>query len=294
MMSVIRYLLLTLLWLFICRVSAQPADVPTGTQIMQEVQRRYQLQTNIYEELTVILTDRLGNRDTRNMRRYSRTDVAGNTKFLLMFDTPVDVHGVALLANRDSAGQTSVMIYLPATGRQEMQQIDPGPDGNIISTDFSLEQMIGEQPQQYQYVLAGQQKTSNINYYLVDVYAADSNVASNRPTRRHYVRQDGYFITRTDYLDPDGHLLKQKTLYDLKQTGPESWRAGMVLMENLAEDHRTLLKINRAIFSDEYVPDEVFTFDWLYRNQPPMKSVQAIEAEVDPGLIDPAVEPEGR
>lgn len=61
-------------------------------------------------------------------------------------------------------------------------------------------------------------------------------------------------------------------------------------MENLAEDHRTLLKINRAIFSDEYVPDEVFNSDWLYRNQPPMISAPTIEAEVDPGLIAPAVE----
>lgn len=291
-MTAARLLLLPFVWLCAFSAAAQSVATPSGMQIMQEVQRRHLLDKSIYEELTLILTDRLGNRDTRNLRRYSKTDGAGNTRFLLLFDAPVEIHGVGLLAERDASGRTSIMVYLPADGHERMQPVDPGADGNIMGTDFSLEQMIGEQTQHHQYVLAGQQKSGNINYYLIDVYGTGENVATASPIRRHYVREDSYYITRTDYLDGDGHLLKQKTLHDLRQTGPESWRAGMVLMEDPVGQHSTLLKIKRTIFSSEYVPEEVFTRDWLYRNQPPVIAAKADDAMVAPGMIEPAVTPD--
>ncbi len=271
---------------------AQTAQAPTGTEIMQEVQRRHLLGTSIYEELTLILTDRLGNRDTRNLRRYYRSDNTGNTRLLLLFDTPAEVYGVALLASRDPGGETNLAVYLPASGKTGMQQIDPGPGGTLMGTDFTLEQMIGEQMTAWQYVLAGQIKIGNISHYILDVYAADSNIATTRPVRRHFVRDDTYYISRTDFLDGDGRLQKQRTLYDLRQTGPESWRAGMVMMENLAEHHSTLLKVNRTIFSDEYVPEEVFTREWLYHNQPPAVLADRLDEQVENPLIEPAISPE--
>ena len=271
---------------------AQTAQVPTGTEIMQEVQRRHLLGTSIYEELTLILTDRLGNRDTRNLRRYYRSDNTGHTGLLLLFDTPAEVYGVALLASRDSGGETDLAVYLPASGKTEMQQIDPGPEGTLMGTDFTLEQMIGEQMTSWQYVLSGQIKIGNINHYILDVYAAGSNIATTRPVRRHYVRDDSYYISRTDFLDGDGRLQKQRTLYDLRQTGPESWRAGMVMMEDLVEQHTSLLKVNRTIFSDEFVPEEVFTREWLYHNQPPVVLADTQDEQVENPLIEPAVSPE--
>lgn len=291
-MSAVRLLLLPFVCLCAFSAAAQPADAPTGPQIMQEVQRRYLLDKSIYEELILILTDRLGQRDTRNLRRYSKTDGTGNTRFLLLFDTPAEVRGVGLLAERAASGRTSIRVYLPADGREYMQPFDTGVDGNLMGTDFSLEQMIGEQAQHYQYVLAGQQKMGNINHYRVDVYRAGDNVAMARPIRRHYVREDGYYITRTDYLDNDGRLLKQKTLHDLRQTGPGSWQAGMVLMEDPVAQHSTLMKIKRTIFSSEYVPDEVFTRDWLYRNQPPALAAEVDDMTAAPAMIEPTPDAE--
>jgi Outer membrane lipoprotein-sorting protein len=284
------------LWLVLLFYSglllAQTAQTPTGTEIMQEVQRRHLLGASIYEEVTLILTDRFANRDTRNLRRYYRSDNTGNARLLLLFDTPAEVRGVALLASRAPDGATNLAVYLPASGKTEMQQIDPGPEGTLLGTDFTLEQMLGEQMTSWQYVLAGQIKIGNINHYILDVYAAGSNITTTRPVRRHYVRADSYYISRTDFMDNDGRLQKQRTLYDLRQTGPESWRAGMVIMENLAEHHSTLLKVNRTIFSDEYVPDEVFTREWLYHNQPPAVLADTLDEQVENPLIEPAISPE--
>ena len=45
------------------------------------------------------------------------------------------------------------------------------------------------------------------------------------------------------------------------------WRANMILMENQKETHKTLIKINRRIFSHDYVPAEMFTSTWLLENR---------------------------
>jgi hypothetical protein len=173
-----------------------------------------------------------------------------------------------------------------------MQQFDMDPEGTIMGTDFTLEQLFGEQLTAWQYVLAGQRKLGNTNHYIIDVYVAGSNVATARPIRRHYVREDNYYLSRTDYLDKDGRMQKQRTSYDLRQSGSESWRAGMVLMENLVADHTTLLKVNRTIYSVGFVPDEVFTHEWLYRNQPPIVVADTLEDDVENPLIEPAISPE--
>jgi hypothetical protein len=37
----------------------------------------------------------------------------------------------------------------------------------------------------------------------------------------------------------------------------------MILMEDFGERHRTLLKVERRVFSPDYVPAEIFSRQWL-------------------------------
>jgi hypothetical protein len=41
----------------------------------------------------------------------------------------------------------------------------------------------------------------------------------------------------------------------------------MLLMENQKERHKTLIKIDRRIFSRDYVPPEIFTPAWLLEDR---------------------------
>jgi len=261
-------------------------DGMSGMEIMEEVQRRQRLDANIYEEQSIILVDGMGNRDTRTMRRYLKTDSSGSIKCLLLFDSPSDVYGTALLATKYAQGEFEIVIYLPASGGNILQSRFSGQEENMLGTDFSFDELIGEVLSGYQFVRREQKKIENVLYVLVDVYEKDVDVATASPTKRHFVHMDNYYITRTDYLDRYGRLIKQQTLHDLKQPAAGTWRAGMVLMENYKENHTTLIKINRRIFSEEYVPDEVFTVNWLYQNQPPhVLDLPVNEEGVEPDLI---------
>jgi hypothetical protein len=47
----------------------------------------------------------------------------------------------------------------------------------------------------------------------------------------------------------------------------DMWRANMILMENHKDQHNTLIKIDRRVFSSDYVPPEIFTRNWLLQNR---------------------------
>ena len=46
------------------------------------------------------------------------------------------------------------------------------------------------------------------------------------------------------------------------------WRSGRILIEDIKEQHQSLLKVTRRLFSHDYVPAEIFTAEWLYQNHP--------------------------
>jgi hypothetical protein len=82
-------------------------------------------------------------------------------------------------------------------------------------------------------------------------------------SRRHYVRKGDHFLVRTDFHDVRGVLARRQTFRDPRQVEPGIWQADMILMEDFGERHRTLLKVERRVFSPDYAPAEIFSRQWL-------------------------------
>ena len=97
--------------------SVRAEEIWTGRRIMDEAFKRHELFPYIFEEQSMILMDDAGNRDIRKVRRFSRVEKDRTVKFLLVFDSPPEVRGVALLAIRQKSGQEKSGIYLPAFGK---------------------------------------------------------------------------------------------------------------------------------------------------------------------------------
>lgn len=240
----------------------------TGAQIMQAVHVRQQEFPFVYEEQSIVLVDSNGARDTRKARRYSRIETDGRVNLLIVFETPPAVRGVALLAVRDPAGNVTQQLYLPALGQRLIEGESNERDGGFMGSDFTVESLTGEMPSQYQYLRGDDVETENQEYFTVDVYAADADMESARPVRRHMVRKDNFYITRTDYFDARGEVARRQRAYDLKLVDDSAWHANLILMDDLREQHQTLIKIDRRVFSRDYVPEKVFSAAWLFEQYP--------------------------
>jgi len=253
----------------------------SGIRMMEEVYNRHQQFPYIYEEQSMVMVDRKGDRDTRKARRYSRVEDDGTVKFLLLFVFPREVKGVALLASRDPSGLTSKHVYLPAYGETLIESSGAGSDGNFLGTDFSIESLMGEVLSDYHYVRRNDEKINDSLFYVIDVYQSPGSESTEKPLRRHFIRQDNFYIVQTNYFDKLGRLQKQQTHHDLTPVDGDMWRANMILMDDKKEHHQSLIKIDRRIFSLDYVPQEIFTSEWLYENYPALKQTDVDNTDED-------------
>ena len=249
-------------------------DEATGMTIMQEVYKRHQQYSFVYEEQSMVMIDKNGDRDTRKVRRYSRVEDDGTVKFLLLFDSPDEISGVALLASRDASGKTNKYIYLPAFGEQLIENVSSGIDGKFLGTDFSIESIVGEVLGDYIYIRKPDKKTNEVAYFVIDVFQMEEGLVEDKlpigkqAIRRHFISKNNFYITKTEYFDKQGRVRKKQSHHDLKAVDGEMWRADMILMEDSREHHKSLIKINRRVFSRDYVSAEIFTADWLFKNYP--------------------------
>lgn len=241
----------------------------TGHRVMDEVLKRHVLFPYVFEEQTMILMDDAGNRDVRKLRRYSRIEADETVKFLLVFDDPADVRGVALLVNHPGAGSGENAVYLPAFGNELKFSTGKNRGSYFLGTDFAIEDLATETLSDFRYTRTENQKIDKVDYLVVEALPRNKEVEKNTgySLRRHFIRQDNYFIVRTDYFDRRGRFFKRQTFHDLKNVTGDKWRANMVLMENIKKQHKTLIKINRRVFSHDYVPSEMFTFEWILENR---------------------------
>ncbi len=269
-----------LLLLIPVQVMAQAPDVEvsSGAEIMQEVYRRHQQFPYIYEEQSMVLIDSQGNRDSRRTRRYSRVEADGTSHFMLIFDYPEEVRGLTLLANRDAQGVSQRFVYLPAFAEQLIESRTDSGDSHFLGTDFSVEDLSGEVLQDYHYVRRQDMNLDGQAYFVIDVYDIDEGKIIHQKKRRHYVRKDIYYITMTDHYDRKGKVNRQLSHHDLKAVNGDMWRANLILVEDRVEQHKSLIRIEKRVFSQQYVPAEMFSAEWLYRSYP-YRPVPQVEDE---------------
>lgn len=295
--------LLFLLWVFALPVQAdQPRDAAvekieqilasdstqekyqdlTGSDIITEVFRRHKIFPYVYEGQTMILMDSMNNKDVRKLRRFSRVDNDSTMKYLLVFDYPEEVKGLALRFIRDPNGAVENQIYLPALGKKISLGNPKGQVSHLLGTDFSLEDLI-EFQSDFHYTRIPDQTIAKVAHFVVDAFPLNNKKKnpSGYSKRRLFVRQDIFFIVRTDYFDRGNRFVKQLTHHDLKKVGNVMWRANMLLMENKEHQHSTLIKINQRIFSRDYVHPEIFNPSWLQDDH----KIQEIQNQVSENHI---------
>jgi len=260
---------------------AEQSEELNGREIMQEAYSRHQQYSYLYEEQSIVMRDRNGKRDTRKLHRYSRVEEDGTVKFLLVLDYPEEIRGVAVLATRNPSGSMTKSIYLPAFGEQLIESGGDSSYENFLGTDFSVEDILGEILTDYRYGRRQDRKIDDVQYFVIDVYRLDGEVRPTAPVRRHFVRQDNFFISKTDHYDKQGRLQKRQSHHDLRAVDVDMWCSGMILIEDVKERHQSLLKVTRRLFSRDYVPAEIFTPDWLYQNHPYIAPQEAVEDMVN-------------
>jgi len=240
----------------------------SAQRIMAEIDRRHQQFPYVYEEQTMVLGDGSAKRTVRKCRRFSRIEEDGSFKFLLVFDDPEEIRGVALLAVRRADGTVERGIYLPAFGATLKRPLGEGGGGHFLGTDFAVEDLTPDAPGEYRYTRSGDRMVEDTALFVVDAYPISTEVerATGNGLRRHLIRKDNFVIIQTDFFDRRLRFRKRLTRHDIKRVNAQSWRANMIVVNDEREHHRSLLKVDRRVYSRDYVPAEIFEPAFLFAN----------------------------
>jgi hypothetical protein len=248
-------------------LAAMPAAAlaaPDGPGIMDRVRSLRPQACCIYQELTMIPSDPAGESGVRRIRWFERHERDGSSRLLVLFVAPADVRGAAVLVTRDPHGAPRGEVYLPALGKPLDLAARTAGAMPLVGSDFKLADLFTGAPRDYTYAREADAEIDRSMHYVVratPVKGAQQHSGSG--VRRHYVRKGDHFLVRTDFHDVQGAVARRQSFRDAREVEPDVWQADMILMEDFGERHRTLLKVERRVFSPDYVPAEVFSRAWL-------------------------------
>lgn len=256
------------------RAQEQTNPEMSGRDIMDEVSARHDRPYEV-EDQAMTLIDSRGNREERELRRFAREVEDGLYRYLVAFDEPAGVRGVALLTWQNRGASDDQWMYLPAYGREMKRSAEGGKRNYFMGTDFAFEDMTSEDRSKFRYerqpdevaaILDAEGATvASIESHVVDAYPKDEELAAETgyKYRRLYVSKDRFFIRRIDFYDRRGRYLKTQHSRDMVRIEGDTWRANTTLMDNDKQRHQTLIRVESRDMAEDAVPARMFEQRWV-------------------------------
>lgn len=233
-------------------------DSLSGREIIDESSKRHDASFE-FEVQKMELIDKKNNIETRELRRYSRKGEEDLFKYLLIFDKPAGVKGVALLTWQNKDKDDDQWMYLP--GLKKVKRIAKGGNKNyFMGTDYAFEDLVSENKNKFKYTRIADEVVDGQDCYVIEVYPNTKQMkkATGYKYRKLFVRKDLFFTVKIDYFDKRGRFFKQQILSDLVQIKGDMYRAKKSLMINDKENHTTRITALSRDLSEKSVPIELF------------------------------------
>lgn len=209
-----------------------------GLAIAQEADRR----DSGFGDTTVNLAMLLNFSGTEQIRREMRQlalEVEGDgDKSIMVFDTPRDLKGTAILTFTHKVGSDDQWLYLPALKRvKRISAADKS--GPFMGSEFAYEDLFSQEVEKYTYTYLRDELVDDEPCFVVERVPVDPKSGYSRQVT--WVDQSEYRLRRVDYYDRKGELLKTMTLAGYKQYLDQYWRPDKMLMSNHQTGNSTTL-----------------------------------------------------
>ncbi|MFQ5508541.1 MAG: outer membrane lipoprotein-sorting protein [Leptospirillia bacterium] len=178
--------------------------------------------------LTMTLTNRHGQTSIR--QTHSRTlEVRGDgDKTLIVFDSPKDVQGTALLSFTHKDKTDDQWLFLPALKRTKRIS-SSNKSGAFMGSEFAYEDISSQEPEKYNHRYLRDEVLDGMECFVVERDPLDPNSGYSR--QEIWWDKEHYRPLKIEYYDRKGDHLKTMTQSDFKQYG-RFWRADTFFMEN--------------------------------------------------------------
>ncbi len=156
-------------------------------------------------------------------------DESVGDKGLIVFFTPRDIDGTALLSHAKILDPDDQWLYLPALKRVKRIS-SKNKSGPFVGSEFAFEDITGQELNKYTYTWLREEQCGDIT---CDVIERRPRYMSSGYTRQvGWIDQKDKQPRKIDYYDRKNQLLKTQTFEDYKLYQDKFWRAQTFRMVN--------------------------------------------------------------
>ena len=191
-------------------------------------------------ELKMILRNAAGQQSTRSLEiaTLEKPDESVGDKSLVLFETPRDIEGTALLSHARILDPDDQWLFLPALKRVK-RIASSNKSGPFVGSEFAFEDFTALELNKFDYRYLG---TETCGAYQCDLLERQPRYENSGYSKQiAWVDQDVFQIRKVEFYNRRGDLLKVLELGDYRQYDNGVWRAHRLTMENVQTNKQTEL-----------------------------------------------------
>jgi hypothetical protein len=252
------------IFLFLFSVQAKSECSKSGSEIMR-LQEKYHRTDSEHEIQKIVIKDvKSGATEKRDMERHKKTDSEDLTNSLVVFKSPSNIKGTALLSHEQADRGDDQWLYVPEL--RKTQRIAPsGKKNYFMGTDFTFADMENENLSQNKYTCEKEGKCGKASCFIILAEPKSPKIARSTgySKRKLWIRTDSYITLRIKYYDRKGADLKVLTNSKWKKYGKTAWRPQKSVMKRPGLHETEIKTIERKV--DIPVKDLIFQERYLLK-----------------------------
>ena len=188
-------------------------------------------------ELKMILRNAAGQESTRSLKitTLEKPDESVGDKSLVLFDTPRDIEGTALLSHAKILDPDDQWLYLPALKRVKRIS-SSNKSGPFVGSEFAFEDFTAIELNKFEYRLVGEEACGDLTCDVLERTPRYENSGYTKQVA--WVDQADYQIRKVEFYDRRGDLLKVLELLEYRNY-EGIWRSHLMSMTNVQTNKQT-------------------------------------------------------
>jgi outer membrane lipoprotein-sorting protein len=243
-------LAITFCALFSLTANAQPPL--TADQILKEVEKRV---SAVDESATLEMTIIEANSASKTRDVQIRRKTNGNShKVMVKIQGPANLRGTALLSISEGTKEDQ-WLYLPSS-KQTRRILSSNKSSNFLDSELSYEDMGSSSNRKYVNSLLRTEKTPTGDVAVIESKLSTGDSAYSRILA--WVPLGNFLVTKLEYYDLTGKLLKVTEMGTYKKFAGGIWRTQDVQVKNV-QNHRSTHLMLKDLKINQGLDDHVFT-----------------------------------
>ncbi len=200
-------------------------------------------------QLKMVLRNKAGQSSERTLvlKTLEVPDEQLGDKSLIIFDSPADIDGTALLSHARILDPDDQWLYLPALKRTKRIS-SVNKSGPFVGSEFAFEDFTALELNKYRYRYLGTDEVNGLRCDVVERYPRYEH--SGYAKQISWIDQDVFQVRKVEFYDRRGGLLKTLTLDDYRAYGSNYWRAHKLTMVNHQTGKSTDLLYSAYVFKN--------------------------------------------